>query len=87
MKKSFWEVIYDDSLSKMEILGTSTDDTHLIYNVSEMQRAGMKVRCQTPPISTPKEDIIVKGYEIEENLYARLLIEYEKLTRKQLKRW
>ena len=85
--KNFWEVIYDDSKRTMEVIGSSTDDTLLTNNTFEMQQAGMKVRCQTADISVPKNEIKLKGYNHEEGLYSRLLMEYENLTKKQLKRW
>ncbi|MCD9014433.1 hypothetical protein [Parachryseolinea silvisoli] len=85
--KRFWEIIYDDDSKVMEIIGTSSDDTRLTNNVVEMQKAGLKVRCQTADISTPKEDIKLSGYKVEDNVYSRLLNEYERLTKKQLKRW
>jgi hypothetical protein len=83
----FWEVIYDDENRSMEVIGTSVDDTRLTNNVCEMQGAGMRVRCQTPDISVPKDQITVVGYTHENNLYSRLLSEYEMKTRKRLKRW
>ena len=85
--KTFWEVIYDESNKTMEVIGSSSDDTSLTNNTYEMQQAGMKVHCQTSDISTSKESITVVGYSHEDNLYTRLLNEYEQLTKKQLKRW
>jgi hypothetical protein len=85
--KTFWEVIYDDSKRTMEVIGSSSDDTRLTNNTYEMQQAGMKVHCQTADISASKESIKVAGYTHEDNLYSRLLNEYEQLTKKQLKRW
>lgn len=61
----------------MEVIGTSTDDTRLTNNVCGMQMAGMKVRCQTADISVPEEEITVNGYIHENNLYSRLLTDYE----------
>ena len=83
----FWEVIYDDKLNKMEVIGSSSDDTLLTKNVCDMQDAGMKVRCQTADIDTPKEKMTLSGYQIENNLYGRLITEYERLTGKLMKRW
>jgi len=83
----FWEIIYDDENRKMEIIGSSIDDTKLTNNVVEMQRVGMKVRCQTGDINIPEDRHQLTGYEKEENLYSRLLSEYESRTKKQLKRW
>ena len=85
--KQFWEVIYDDDKRTMEVIGTSIDDTLLTNNVCEMQKAEMKVRCQTADISIRKDEIKVSGYVVEDNLYSRLLTDYEIKTRKQLKRW
>lgn len=85
--KKFWEVIYDDKTKTMEVIGSSTDETLLTNNVAEMQKIGMIVRCNTPDIDTPKEEIKLAGYTLEDNLYGRLLTEYEIKTRKQLKRW
>lgn len=85
--KTFWEVIYDDTKRTMEVVGSSSDDTRLTDNTYEMQQAGMKVHCQTADNSASKESIIVAGYTHEDNLYTRLLNEYEQLTKKQLKRW
>ena len=85
--KSFWEIIYDDSKMTMEVIGSSIDDTLLTNNTYEMQLAGMKVHCQTADISVAKQNIKVSGYNYENNLYSRLLNEYEQLTKKQLKRW
>lgn len=83
----FWEVVYDDSKKKMEIIGTSSDDTLFTHNISEMQRAGMKVHCQTSNISIPKEKITLTGYNHQTGLYSQLLENYENLSGKQLKRW
>lgn len=85
--KQFWEVIYDDDKRTMEVIGTSTDDTRLINNVSEMQQAGMKVRCQTADLSVSKDKIKVSGYVVEDNLYSRLLNDFEIKIQKILKRW
>ncbi len=85
--KKFWEVIYDDNKRTFEVIGSSNDDTLLTNNVSEMQRAGIKARCSTPDISISKDEIKVSGYTFEDNLYSRLLNDYELLTKKQLKRW
>jgi hypothetical protein len=85
--KKFWEVIYDDSKRTIEVIGSSTDDTLLTKNVSEMQQAGIKVRCSTPDISISKDEITVSGYTYEDNLYSRLLNDYELATKKQLRRW
>ena len=70
--KRFWEVIFDDSKRTIEVIGSSTNDTLLTNNVWKMQQAGMKVRCQTPDISIPKDEIKLSGYTVEENLYSRL---------------
>tara|TARA_R110002050_G_scaffold44572_1_gene106140 strand:- start:450 stop:716 length:267 start_codon:yes stop_codon:yes gene_type:complete len=83
----FWEIIYDDENHKMEVIGSSTDDTRLTNNVAEMQRIGMKVRCQTGDINIPENAIELSGYEKEKNLYSRLLLEYEAKTNKHLNRW
>jgi hypothetical protein len=87
MIKKFWEVIFDDEKLTMEVVGTSTDDTRLTNNISEMQQAGMKVRCQTPDTSVQKDEITLSGYTFENNLYSRLLRDYEIKTQKRLKRW
>ncbi len=52
-----------------------------------MQQAGMKVRCQTPDTSVRKDEIKLLGFTFEDNLYSRLLSDYETKTRKQLERW
>lgn len=52
-----------------------------------MQQAGMNVRCTTADISIQKNAIRISGYSYEDNLYTRLLKEYEQTTYKQLKRW
>jgi len=83
----FWEIIIDDTQKTFEIIGKSSNDTLLTNNVCEMQQKNMKVRCQTLDISYSETDIQIKGYKLEENLYARLLSEYEQKTKKQLKRW
>lgn len=85
--KRFWEVIYDDKAQTMEVIGTSTNDTLLTNNVIEMQKAGMKVLCNTPSIEIREEDIKLPHYKLEKNLYGRLLDEYQINTKKQLKRW
>lgn len=85
--KRFWEIIYDDTKKTMEVVGSSTDDTLFTNNVFEMQQAGMKIHCQTGDISIPKENIKLSGYTNEDNLYSRLLTEYEQITHKQIKRW
>lgn len=85
--RKFWEIIYDDSKRTIEVIRSSTDDTLLTSNISEMQQAGMQVRCSTGDISIPKEDVKVAGYIKEDDLYSRLLREYEALTKKKLKRW
>lgn len=53
---------------------------------AKMRQSGMKVRCQTADISIPKEGITVNGYIQEDNLYSRLLSEFEMRTKKLLKR-
>lgn len=85
--KRFWEVIYDGKAKTMEIIGTSSDDTLLTNNVAEMQLAGFDVRCNTADADVDKSQIKLPYYTIEENLYQRLLNEYQLKTGKQLKRW
>jgi hypothetical protein len=85
--KSFWEIFIDDTSRTFEVLGSSTDDTLLTNNTVEMWRAGFKVRCQTPDISIPKEEIKIAGYKQVEKLYSRLIREYEELTTKSLRLW
>ena len=85
--KRFWEVIYDCANQKMEVIGSSNDDTLLTKNVAKMQKAGMKVLCNTPDISIPKELITSLNYTNETNLYNMLIEEYKTKTGKQLKRW
>jgi hypothetical protein len=85
--KRFWEVVYDDNAQTMEVIGTSSNDTLLTNNVVEMQKAGFKVRCNTPSIETREEEIKLPHYELEKNLYGRLLDEYQIKTGRQLKRW
>jgi len=85
--KRFWEVIIDDDKLTIEVIGMSSDDTLLTNNVVAMQKAGMHVRCTTPDISASKNEILISGYRNEDNLYSRLLTEYEQKTHKQLKRW
>lgn len=83
----YWEVVYDDENSKIEVIGQSNDDTLLTYNVSEMQRAGMKVHCNAPDVTNPESNITLTHYQREVGLYSHLLGEYQKKTGKQLKRW
>ncbi|NHA03306.1 TIR domain-containing protein [Mucilaginibacter sp. HC2] len=85
--KRFWEVIYDDEHHKMEVIGESVDDTLLTENIVLMQHAGMKVRCNTADISTPKDNINLPNYQIENGLYQRLIKEYESKTGQRLKLW
>lgn len=87
MRTQFWEVIYDDYNRKMDVMGPSSDDTIFTNNVAEMIKAGMEVHCQTADIKYPKEQVKLSGYQKEENLYQRLINEYEKLTGKLMKRW
>lgn len=87
MIAQFWEVIYDDTNRKMEVMGPSSDDTKMTNNVAEMIRTGMKVHCQTADAKYPKEEVKLRGYEKENNLYQRLITEYEKSTGKLMNRW
>ncbi len=82
----FWEIIYDDSKRTMDAVG-SANDILFTNNVAEMQRSGMQVHCQAGEIAVPKENLKLPGYTFEDNLYSRLLNEYEQKTCKQLKRW
>ena len=80
--KKFWEIVYYDDDHKFEVIGESTDDTLLTKNVSEMQKAGMHVRCNTPDISVNKNDIKLANYNPENGLYNRLMTQYESITGK-----
>lgn len=82
--KTFCVVIFDDREKTFEALGPLTDDTRLTNNTWEMQEAGMGVRCQAVDIPSSQESMIVVGYTREDNLYTRLLDEYEQLTGKHL---
>jgi hypothetical protein len=59
----FWEIIIDDSRLTFEITGSSSDVALFTNNVEEMQSIGMKVRCQTPEISIPKNKLAIEGYK------------------------
>ena len=84
--KRYWEIIIDDNKLTFEITGSSGDITLFTGNVAEMQRVGMKVRCQTPDVSVSKNKLTIDGYILDEGLYTRLLFEYRQQTKRQLKR-
>ncbi len=85
--KRFLEIIIDDKTQTLELLNWSHDDTHLINNVVNMQKAGMYIRCITIDKEPLKDEILIHGFKREEGLYSRLLLEYEEKTGKALKRW
>lgn len=85
--KRFLEIIIDDSSRTLEVLNWSSDDTHLINNVSAMQNVKMQVRCDHLDTEPLKDEIIIKGYSSEDGLYSRLLLDYKNRTGKSLNRW
>lgn len=85
--QDFWEIIKDDSRKTFEVLGRSSDDTHLINLTCEMQEHGLPVRCETMETTKARHDIPTGykhiGYTEETGLYRRLLKQLEEAKRQR----
>lgn len=68
-------------------MGYISNDSLITLNVRQMQIAEMDVNCHGLPEEPIKNEVIERGYEWEENLYQRLLLEYEAKTGRIAKRW
>ena len=79
----FYEVIMDDSTRTFEIVGKSVDDTKITFLICDMQKVGMKVRCQTAyghlSEAEIEEGFQAIGYSREDGLYSRLLGKFSTL--------
>jgi hypothetical protein len=87
MKEQFLIIIYDDETYKMEVLGPMSDDSLIVNNIVEMQKAKMNVHCNSADKSAIKEKLKLSGYNFEDDLYDNLISKYFQLTNKQLNKW
>src|SRR5205823_14388264 len=87
-REDFWEVIKDDARKTFEMIGRSTDDTHVVNVVCEMQDHGMSVRCETIPSTKSRLEIASGygdiGYIEEAGLFTRLIDELEKAKQREI---
>lgn len=87
-KQLWWGIIKDDSNRTFEVIGKLSDITHLTDNVVAMMKAGMSIQCSTPVFDGEEErDIMIAGYQRENDLYRRLISEYQLKTKLPLNQW
>ncbi len=72
-----WELIIDDNTNTFEVVGTAFSDKFMTDLVVNMQRTGMRVRCDYVKQPYAKEKISISGYKMVEDLYSRLVKEYQ----------
>lgn len=86
----FWLILKDDSKRTFEVCGQVANDNSFTNKTYAMQRAGMNVSCQTPPVtnkSSSKDLVKITGYSREDGLQERLLQQYREITRADQDYW
>jgi len=86
----FWLILKDDSKRTFEVCGQVANDNSFTNKTYAMQRAGMNVSCQTPPVtnkSSSKDLVRITGYTKEDGLQERLLKQYREITRADQDYW
>lgn len=84
MNIKYWLIIRDDTKRTFDVNGPTTSDNAFTNKVYAMQKAGMNVSGQTPPITnktSSKGLIKIPGYTKEEGLYERLLAQHAEILR------
>jgi hypothetical protein len=84
MYSKCWEIIKDDSKKTFEVCGQASNSNLFTNKVFGMQKAGMNVSYDTPPVTnkTSSKDVIkIFGYTKEEGLHERLMKQYRQITR------
>lgn len=83
MHTRFWMIIKDDTKRTFEVCGQAASDNALHNKTVAMQRAGMNVSCNTPPVTnkTSSKDLIkITGYTKEDGLQQRLAKQFSEIT-------
>lgn len=75
--------IFDNSKKTIEVFVVLNDDS-ITRNIALMKDSGMDVGCSS---SFHIDSVIKEDYLDEDNLYSRLLMEYEQVTGKELQRF
>jgi hypothetical protein len=86
MFSKYWQVIRDDDKRTFEVCGKASDTNSFTNNTHRMQKAGMNVTCDTPPVSTKifnKDMVKVVGYTKEDGLYERLMNKFREITMRE----
>lgn len=90
MITKFWLILKDDSKRTFEVCGQAANENSFTNKTYAMQRAGMNVSGQTPPVTnknSSKDLIKIAGYTREDGLQERLLKEYREITRASQEEW
>ncbi len=90
MITKFWLILKDDSKRTFEVCGQVANDNSFTNKTYAMQRAGMNVSCQTPPVtnkSSSRDLVKITGYTKEDGLQERLLQQYREITRADRDDW
>ncbi len=86
----FWQIIRDDSKRTFEVCGQVPNENSFTNKTYAMQRVGMNVSCQTPPVTnkTSSKDLVkITGYTREDGLMERLLKQYREITLTTYDEW
>jgi hypothetical protein len=90
MYSKSWQIIKDDSKRTFEVCGQTDNSNGFTNSVHGMQKAGMNVSCDTPPVTnkTSSKDIIkIYGYTKEEGLHDRLVKQYRQILQSSEDDW
>lgn len=85
MHTKFWMIIKDDTKRTFEVCGHASNDNAFHNKTVAMQRVGMNVSCNTPPVTnkTSSKDLVqLTGYTKEDGLLDRLTKEFAAITLK-----
>ena len=85
-----WQIIKDDERKTYEVCGQAGNSDSFNNRVYAFQKAGMKVSCQTPPVTnknSSKAAIKIISYTIEDGLFERLTKEFNELILRAAKEW
>jgi hypothetical protein len=87
MHSKYWQIIKDDSKRTFEVCGQVSNTDPFTNKTIAMQRAGMNVSCVMLPVGTKnssKSLIKFTGYTLENDLYERLLKEFQTIRQKEM---
>jgi hypothetical protein len=81
MYKKSWQVIIDHDRKTYEVVGQESNTDSFMNRVMAWQKVGLNVSATTPPVTNQlvhKSQFRMVGYQVEEGLHERLVLEHRK---------